>query len=115
MGLNFKEICKILDPLVCKTPVNWDGKKCILEMKKDNAKNWKQILRVHISNSVTDEVGFVFVAENLEYGEPDFEDTEKIQIRKLPFDELLNMATSGQITDALSVAGILKLAAIRQG
>lgn len=43
MGLNFKEICKILSPLVCKTPMNWDGKKCILEMKKDNAKNWKQM------------------------------------------------------------------------
>jgi len=43
MGLNFKEICKILAPLVSKIPMNWDGKKCILEMKKDNAKNWKQM------------------------------------------------------------------------
>ena len=87
------------------------------ELKEETgltAEKWEQILRIHISNSVTDEVGFVFVAENLEYGEPDFEDTEKIQIRKLPFDELLNMATGGQITDALSVAGILKLATLRQ-
>ena len=43
MGLNFKEICKILGPSVSKTPMNWDGKKCILQMKKNNAKNWKKM------------------------------------------------------------------------
>ncbi len=43
MGINFKEVCNIIGPLVSKIPMSWDGKKCILEMKKDNAKNWKQM------------------------------------------------------------------------
>ncbi len=43
MGINFKEVCNIIGPLVSKIPMNWDGKKCILEMKKDNARNWKQM------------------------------------------------------------------------
>jgi 8-oxo-dGTP pyrophosphatase MutT (NUDIX family) len=84
------------------------------ELKEETgltARDWKQILRVHISNSITDEVGVVFVAEHLEYGDPEFEDTEKIEIRKLPFTDLLKMTMNGEITDVLSVAGILKLAA----
>lgn len=84
------------------------------ELKEETgltANRWDHILKVHISNSVTDEVGVVFVARDLEYGEPEFEDTEKIQIRKLPFVELLGLVTNGEITDILSIAGILKFAA----
>lgn len=43
MGLNFKEICETLDPIIRKIPTNWDGKKSILEMKENNARNWKQM------------------------------------------------------------------------
>lgn len=43
MDINFKEVCNIIGPLVSKIPMSWDGKKCILEMKKDNARNWKQM------------------------------------------------------------------------
>jgi len=43
MGINFKEVCNILCPLVRKLPMNWDGKNAILEMKRNNAKNWKQM------------------------------------------------------------------------
>jgi ADP-ribose pyrophosphatase len=84
------------------------------ELKEETGitgKNWEQILRVHISNSITDEVGVVFLAEDLEFGEPEFEETEKIEIRKLPFTELVKITMNGEITDVLSVAGILKLAA----
>ena len=87
------------------------------ELKEETgltARKWQQILRIHISNSITDEVGFVFVAENLEHGTPEFEDTEKIEIRKLPFSDLLTMVADGDITDGLSVAGILRLAMKRK-
>ena len=43
MGLNFKEICQVLSPVISKIPISWDGKKCILEMKENNANNWKQM------------------------------------------------------------------------
>ncbi len=78
-----------------------------------SARRWEQILFVHTSNSVTDEEGYVFTAEDLEYGEPEFESTEKIEIRRLPVKEAIGMAMNGGITDALSVAGLIKLGALR--
>ena len=86
------------------------------ELKEETgltAAQWKKILEVDLSNSVTDETGVVFVAEGLTRGEPDFEETEQLEIRELPFDDLVRMVIDGQISDLLSVAGILKLAAIR--
>ena len=47
------------------------------ELKEETgltAKRWSQILRLHTSNSITDEEGIVFVAEDLEEGEPDFDE-----------------------------------------
>lgn len=77
------------------------------------ADDWRQILSVRVSNSVTDESGVVYVATGLRAGRPDFDDTERIEIRRLPFGDALRMVLDGEITDCLSVAGILKLAALR--
>lgn len=79
------------------------------------ARRWQRILDCHVSNSITDEAGVVFVAEDLTEGEPDFEDTEDISIRRLPFRDALAMALDGRISDLLSVAGLLKVAALRPG
>lgn len=65
---------------------------------------------IHTSNSVTDEEGTVFLATDLKEGEPAFDETEEIAIKKLSFQEALEMTMSGEITDSLSVAGILKYA-----
>jgi 8-oxo-dGTP pyrophosphatase MutT (NUDIX family) len=73
------------------------------------AHRWTQLLKIHTSNSVTDEEGFVFLAEDLEFGDPDFEETEKLEIKKMPFTEALHMVMAGLITDSLSISGILKL------
>ena len=83
------------------------------ELKEEtglSAAKWTHIMHLHTSNSITDEEGFVFLAENLSQGEPEFEETEKLEIRKLPLDDALEMVDSGQITDAISVAAILKIA-----
>ncbi len=77
------------------------------------AKNWQLLMDCHISNSITDEAGVVYVAEDLTEGEPDFDDTEDLQIRRLPFRDALQMAIHGDITDVLSLAGLLKLASLR--
>lgn len=81
------------------------------ELKEEtglSAESWRNILRIHTSNSVTDEVGFVFLAEDLTEGETAFDETEDLQIRRIPFTEVVRMVMSGQITDAISIAGILK-------
>ena len=67
-------------------------------------------MRIHTSNCVTDEEGFIYLAENLEMGETAFDETEDLQIKKLPFEEVLSMAMDGRITDSISIAGILLLA-----
>jgi len=74
------------------------------------AARWTLLLEAHLSNSVTDELGLVYVAEELTPGEPEFGDTERIEILRLPFAAALAMVLAGEITDVLSVAGILRLA-----
>ncbi len=83
------------------------------ELKEETgltAERWTKILRIHTSNSVTDEEGFVFLAEDLTQGKTEFEETEDLAIKKLPFAEALEMVMNGKITDSLSLAGILKAA-----
>ncbi len=72
------------------------------------------LLHLHLSNSVTDEEGFVFVARDLRQGETAFDETEDITVRRLPLEEAVAMALRGEITDAMSVAGLLRLALARQ-
>ena len=85
------------------------------ELKEEtglSAGKWTEIMKIHTSNSVTDELGIVYLAEDLTQGEAEFEETEVLQIRKLPFSEVLDMVMSGAITDSISVAGIFKAARI---
>jgi 8-oxo-dGTP pyrophosphatase MutT (NUDIX family) len=81
------------------------------ELKEETgltAEKWTLIARLHTSNSVTDEEGFVYLAENLTQGETEFEETEDLQIRKIKFSEAIRMVLHGEITDGISVAGLLK-------
>lgn len=72
-----------------------------------SAKKWTEILRLHTSNCVCDEEAFVYVAEDLSFGDTSFDETEVLAIKKLPFSELLAMCLDGRITDAITVAGVL--------
>ncbi len=83
------------------------------ELKEETgleAGEWQNIMRIHTSNSVTDEEGFVFLATDLVEGEMEAEETEQLQVIKLPFAEVLQMVMDQKITDSLSIAGILKAA-----
>lgn len=85
------------------------------ELKEETgliAEKWTEILQIHTSNSVTDELAIVYLAEGLTQGETEFEETEILQIKKLPFSEALDLVMNGEITDSISVAGILKVARI---
>jgi len=82
------------------------------ELKEETgieAEEWECILRLHTSNSVTDEEGFIYVARVLSYGKTSFDNTEDLRINKLPLQEVIKMINEGQITDAITIAGILKL------
>ena len=80
------------------------------ELKEETglrAQRWTEVMRLHTSNSITDEEGLVFIAKELQQGETEFEETENIEVRKLPLTEAVAMAQSGEITDAISVAALL--------
>jgi len=85
------------------------------ELKEETgliATEWEEIIRIHTSNSVTDELGIAYVAKGLTQGETEFDDTEDLVIKKIPFKEVFEMTLNGEITDSLSVAAILKLGRI---
>ena len=73
-----------------------------------SATRWTRIARLHTSNSVTDEEGFVFLAEELTMGEVEPEETEDLRLWKLPLAEAVQMVMDDRITDGVSVAGLLK-------
>lgn len=67
------------------------------------------ILEMQLSNSTTDELSITYVARDLTFVPPTPEEDEVIEIRKLPFEDLFQMAMNGEIKDALSVASIFKV------
>lgn len=82
------------------------------ELKEETgliAANWEKLLELHLSNSVSDEWGVLFLATGLSQGESEPEETEQLQIRKIPLEEAYRMVLRHEITDSLSVAGILRL------
>ena len=76
------------------------------------AGNWRQIGRIHTSNSVTDEEGFIYLATVLKQGTPNPEESEDLRIRKIPLAEAVNMVMRAEITDSISMTAILMVARI---
>ena len=69
---------------------------------------WRQLMRLHTSNSVTDEEGYLFLARGLQPGSQALGDTESdLILKELPLTEALKMIERGEITDVISIAGLL--------
>lgn len=84
------------------------AKRELLEETGLVATQWTELLKIHTSNSVTDEVGYVFLAKGLTEGIAAPEDTEDLKLWKLPLSEAIEMAMHGKITDSMSIAALLK-------
>jgi len=89
------------------------AKRELLEETGLVAENWSEILRMHLSNSVSDEMAIIYLAENLTQHEAQPEETEQLEIKKTPFEEAFDMVMKGEITDSMSVAAILKMKCLR--
>jgi 8-oxo-dGTP pyrophosphatase MutT (NUDIX family) len=61
----------------------------------------------HLSNSVSDEVAYVFRATELTEGPHEPEGCERIEVRCLAWDEAWEMVRRGEITDSMSVIALL--------
>jgi hypothetical protein len=75
------------------------------------AGRWTLLTQLHTSNSVTDEVGYIYLAEDLTHGVNELEESEAdLAVRKLPLHDAIDMVLRGEITDSMSMIGLLFLA-----
>lgn len=82
------------------------------ELKEETglvADQYRPLLEMHLSNSVTDEWGIVYLATGLSQGESEPEHTEQLEVRRMPLEQAYGMVEARQITDSLTVAAIFKL------
>ena len=70
------------------------------------AAHWQEILRAHLSNSVSDEEAFCYLATGLSAGQAEPEGTERLQVKWVLFSEALGMIDRGEITDALTILAL---------
>jgi len=82
------------------------------ELKEETgiiATEFTEIMRLHLSNSATDELAIVYLAQNLSFEESEPEESEILQVKKIHINEAFKMVNEGKITDAISVAAIMKV------
>lgn len=85
------------------------AKRELLEETGLKATKWTEIQRLHLSNSVSDELSILYLAQNLQQFEAEPEDTEQLIVKKLPFNEVYQMVCEGTITDAMTIVAVLKV------
>jgi len=82
------------------------------ELKEETglqAQNLEPLFEMHLSNSVSDEWGIVYLATGLTAGEAEPEETEALHVKKMKLEEVYEEVEAGRITDSLTVAAIYKL------
>jgi len=86
---------------------------CKRELKEETgleASYWKELLFADLSNATTDEKSIIYLCIGLTQGVSNPESCEKLEVKRVPFEEALRMVMSGDITDSLSMMAIMKLA-----
>lgn len=72
------------------------------------AERFDEILRMDLSNSITDEQAIIYLATGLTPGPKAPEPSERLKHMTAPFVEALSCAADGRITDAMTVAALLR-------
>lgn len=85
------------------------AKRELLEETGLVAAQYEKLLELHLSNSVSNEWGIVYLAKGLEEFEAEPEDTEDLEVKQLTIEELFEEVEAGRITDSLTVAAAYKL------
>jgi 8-oxo-dGTP pyrophosphatase MutT (NUDIX family) len=86
----------------------------LLEETGVTADEWRPIVRFDLSNSITDETGLIFAARAIGHGTATPDPTEELAIRWVPFDDALAMIERAEITDAMSILGLQRVALERR-
>lgn len=81
----------------------------LLEETGLKAAHWEKMQTLHLSNSVSDEYGIIYLATGLSQHEADPEETEQLAVKRVPFETAYEMVEKGEITDSLTMVAILKM------
>lgn len=71
------------------------------------AKHFHRLCRLHLSNSVSDEVAFLYLATGLVQRSAMPEEDEDLRVKRVALKQAVQMALSGKITDAMAVCGLI--------
>jgi 8-oxo-dGTP pyrophosphatase MutT (NUDIX family) len=77
------------------------------------AESWERLGTVDVNSGITSDVQHLFLATDLRPAEAPHDAEEKIDVAWHPFEQVLDMAMHGQITEVCSVVAILKTARMR--
>src|SRR5690606_17512057 len=72
------------------------------------AASWLPVMRVQLSNAVTDEIAIGYIATGLSPVPADPDETEDLALVRVPFREALAAALDGKLPDVLTVAMLLR-------
>ncbi len=76
-----------------------------------SASSWQQLgEEIHLSNCYTSERAFLFLARGLTEVPSSPDDTEILQVKKVPLAEAVAAVENSSIVDGLSVIGLLRVA-----
>ena len=73
------------------------------------ATHWQLILESDLSNSVTDEKAFIFLATQLKQHNAEPDETEQLEIRKVLLTDAFKMIENKEITDAVTILALQKI------
>lgn len=82
------------------------------ELKEETgllAKKWTYFDSLYTSNSITNEIGHIYLAEDLSQTEAMPEHTEQLEIKRLPFMEAYKMVERYEIKDALAIISLSRV------
>jgi len=81
------------------------------ELKEEtglSAAKWTSLGEMYTSNCFTNEIGYLYLAQELEQGDTNRDHTEKLEIKRIKFIEAVEMVKRYEIKDALAIIGIMR-------
>lgn len=85
------------------------------ELKEEagiTAAKWTHLSTFDLSNCVSDESGIIYLAQDLEIGDAEPDESEELELVKLPLAEAIDMCDKGEIRDAISLIGLRQAHAV---
>lgn len=93
--------------LSAEVPPDETARRELAEEIGGTAADLRYVGRFYVSNGITNEAAYVYLATGVELGEPHRELSEEIEIRLVPVEEAMRLARSGEMSDGPSALALL--------